>query len=117
MSKCPGLNSPTTRSESRHDGFGMSNIPLACMFIPCFDHEPFEDTSKGKPAISYSHRSNVNHESVPLCGTYYYNYTMTNVMNYQGNGVTLESATFRVSMYRFNVQTNKMNSVIARISE
>ncbi|KOX73902.1 hypothetical protein WN51_13980 [Melipona quadrifasciata] len=39
----------------------------------CFDHEPFEDTSKGGPAVSYSHRNSVNHESVSLRGTHYRN--------------------------------------------
>lgn len=87
------------------------------MFIPCFDHEPFEDTSKGGPAVSYSHRNSVNHESVPLRGTHYRKYTMTNVMNYQGNGVSPESAIFPVSVYRRNVETAEICSVIADLSE
>ena len=48
----------------------------------CFDHE-----SKGGPS-PYSHRNSVNHESVPLPGTHYLKYIVTNVMNYRGNTVS-----------------------------
>lgn len=64
----------------------------------CFDHE-----SKGGPS-PYSHRNSVNHESVPLPGTHYLKYIVTNVMNYRGNNsVNPESTMFQVRRNRRNL--------------
>lgn len=64
----------------------------------CFDHE-----SKGGPS-PYSHRNSVNHESVPLPGTHYLKYIVTNVMNYRSNNsVNPESTMFRVRRNRQNL--------------
>lgn len=74
--------------------------------MPCFDHEP---SKGGLPP--YSHRNSVNHESVPLRGTHYPKYIVTNVMNYQGYSVNLESAIFRVLVYRRNERNLSCNGV------
>lgn len=78
------------------------------MFILRFDHKPFEDTSKGRPSVSCLYGVSVNHESTALREAHYAKYDMTNVMNYQDNGVGLESVIFRMSAPRWDNETNEI---------